>query len=95
MALITKEAEERIINLLVSEGLADARLVGQFMQTVSEGSILTKLKEQKIISDDMVARATAAIVGVHYVELKNITIDQDILSLIHLHFFLLYHKPFP
>ena len=82
MALITKEAEERIINLLVSEGLADANLVAQISQTVSEGSILTKLKEQKIISDDMVARATAAIIGVPYVELKNITIDQDILTLI-------------
>ena len=80
MALLTKEAEERIINLLVAEGLADARLVEQFRET--EGSILTNLKNSKIISDDMVARATATIIGVPYVELKNITIDQDILTLL-------------
>ncbi|MBQ5812354.1 type II/IV secretion system protein, partial [Candidatus Saccharibacteria bacterium] len=42
--------------------------------------VLAELTNRKIISNDMVARATAAIIGVPYVELKNITIDQDILA---------------
>lgn len=82
MALLTKEAEDRIVNLLLSEGLADANLVNSIIsQNAAENKpILSELISRKIISDDMVARATAAIIGVPYVELKNITLDQDILS---------------
>lgn len=84
MALLTKEAEERIINLLLGEGLADANLVSPFLQQDygEDKSVLNDLIERKIINSDMVARATAAILGVPYVELKNITIDQDVLSAI-------------
>ena len=84
MAHLTKDAEDRIVTLLLSEGLADGNLVNTIKtQAESENkSVLTDLIERKIISDDMVARATAAILGVPYVELKNITIDQDILAMI-------------
>ena len=81
MASLTKEAEAKIIELLVYEGLADANLVNSIKQEAEmNGSpILTELLNKKIISEDMVAHATALIIGVPYVELKNITIDQDIL----------------
>ncbi len=81
MASLTKEAEDKIIELLVIEGLADANLVGSIKQEAEmNGSpVLAELLSKKIISDDMVAHATAIIIGVPYVELKNITIDQDIL----------------
>lgn len=82
MALLTKEAEEKITDLLLAEGLADANLVSSIRQDAEMNGrpILADLIAHKIISDDMVAHATAAIIGVPYVELKNITIDQDILS---------------
>ncbi len=82
MAQLTREAEERIVNLLITEGLADSQLVFNIKTTADASGerVLDKLVEQKIISPDMIARATAAIIGVPYVELKNITIDQDILS---------------
>lgn len=82
MALLTKDAEERIINLLVAEGLADSNLVYQIKQEVEAENkpVLSELINRKIISDDMVARATAAIISVPYVELKNISIDQDTLT---------------
>ena len=82
MALLTKDAEERIINLLLSEGLADANLVYSIKQETEakNAPVLAELINQKLISNDMVVRATAAIIGVPYVELKNITIDQDILQ---------------
>lgn len=82
MALLTKEAEIRIIDLLLGEGLADPTLV-QAVKKESEREnkpLLSELVRRKLISDDMVAHATALIIGVPYVELKNIDIDQDILS---------------
>lgn len=82
MALLTKEAEERIVALLLAEGLADQTLVSNIKSSAEMAGkpVLSELIAGKIISDDMVARATAAILGVPYVELKNITIDQDTLA---------------
>ncbi len=82
MALLTREAEEKITELLLAEGLADPNLVGNIKQDAEMNGrpILADLIAHKIISDDMVAHATAVIIGVPYVELKNITIDQDILA---------------
>ncbi len=82
MAQLTKEAERRITELLLSEGLADRNLVNTIRQQVEaeDKPLLEELINHKIISDDMVARATAAIIGVPYVELKNITIDQETLA---------------
>ncbi len=84
MALLTKEAEDRIVELLLAEGLAEVNLVTSLKQQLeAEGKpVLSELINRKIISDDMVARATAAIISVPYVELKNITLDQDTLALI-------------
>ena len=79
MALLTKEAEEKIIGLLLAEGLADANLVSRVQTNITpDQSVLNELLAQKVISNDMVAHATALVIGVPYVELKNITIDQDI-----------------
>ena len=82
MALLTKDAEDRIINLLLSEGLADSNLVYSIKQEAEMNGrpVLKELIDRKLITDDMVAHATALIIGVPYVELKNITIDQDILA---------------
>ena len=84
MALMTREVEDRIVELLVSEGLADSNIVfGLQQESLAESkSVLEELVKRKIITHDMVSRATAAIIGVPYVELKNITMDQDILSMI-------------
>lgn len=82
MALLTKEAESKIIELLLAEGLADSNLVYSIKQEAEMAGkpVLADLIAHRLISDDMVAHATAVIIGVPYVELKNITIDQDILS---------------
>ena len=82
MALLTKDAEEKIISLLLGEGLADPNLVHTVKEEAEREnkSVLSELINRKLISDDMVAHATALIIGVPYVELKNIDIDQDILT---------------
>lgn len=84
MALLTKAVQERIVALLVGEGLADANLVRQIQEKAAaeEKPILAELVSNKIINEEMVAHATAVIIGVPYVELKNIKIDQEILTLI-------------
>ena len=86
MALLTKEAERNIINILVAEGLVDTNLVQNVINEVegsgSEQSVLGELTRRGVANEDMVARATALLIGVPYVELKNITIEQDILSMI-------------
>ncbi len=82
MALLTKEAEERIIGLLLAEGLADAQQIQAIRNSDIDrnSSVLNELVKKEIITSDMVAHATAVMIGVPYVELKNITIDQDTLA---------------
>ena len=86
MALLTKEAERNIINILVAEGLVDTNLVQSVITEVegsgSEQSVLGELTRRGVANEDMVARATALLIGVPYVELKNVVIEQDILSMI-------------
>lgn len=82
MAKLTKTAEERIVGLLLAEGLADSNLVLKIKTETDKtgGSVLAELKKQGAVTDDMVSHATAVIIGVPYVELKNINIEQDILT---------------
>lgn len=83
MAVITRQAEESILNLILAEGLADRALVESAKAGMADGgSLLAELVHQNVVNPEMVARAFAGIIGVPYVELKNITIDQDILALI-------------
>ncbi|MDO4611892.1 MAG: GspE/PulE family protein [Candidatus Saccharibacteria bacterium] len=81
MPLITKEAEEGIINLLLSEGLADRmRVLDAKTEATDDQSFLATLVRKEILNREMVARAAAVILGVPYVELKNINFDQETLS---------------
>ena len=84
MALPGEEFQERILQLILEEGLADVNTVNAVRQKAqSEGKpMLQELVNQKVISDDMVAHATAVIMGVPYVELKNIKMDQDTLAMV-------------
>ncbi|MBQ3292844.1 type II/IV secretion system protein [Candidatus Saccharibacteria bacterium] len=80
MAVLTKEAESRILNLLLAEGLVDPTLATNAINSTPNGeSILDHLTNEHAITGDMVSHATAIIIGVPYVELKNVMIDQDIL----------------
>ncbi|MBO7657197.1 type II/IV secretion system protein [Candidatus Saccharibacteria bacterium] len=72
MATLTKEAEQRILSLLLAEGLVDPTLA-------QNAQNLDQLINERAITGDMVSHATAVIIGVPYIELKNIMIDQDIL----------------
>ena len=80
MAVLTKEAESRILNLLLAEGLVEPSLATNVQSSIASGeSVLDKLVDERAITKDMISHATAVIIGVPYVELKNVMIDQDIL----------------
>ena len=80
MAVLTREAETRILDLLLAEGLVDPTLAANAQNSSADGSsMLDKLIKEHAITGDMVSHATAIIIGVPYVELKNVMIDQDIL----------------
>lgn len=81
MATLTKTAQEKIVELIIAEGLADGDLVIKIKEEADANNkpIIGELLKNKLINTEMVAHATAIIVGVPYVELKNIRMDQDVL----------------
>lgn len=84
MALLTKAAQDKIVSLLVGEGLADAKLVQQIQTEVAQNGkpILEELVNREVINNEMVAHATAVIIGVPYIELKNVRFEQEVLLLL-------------
>ena len=84
MALLTKTAQEKIAELIVAEGLADGELVNKIKNEADMNNrpIIDELLNNKLINSEMVAHATAVIIGVPYIELKNIRMDQETLLLL-------------
>ena len=81
MALLTKETQDKVVDLLVSEGLANAKSVenAKLEAATKKQPILSLLTAQKIVDDNMVAHATALVLGMQYVDLRNVRIEQEIL----------------
>ena len=81
MALLTKDIQERVVSLLQDEGLVDVNKVAAVRQSTatSKQPILAALVSQKITSSETIAHATACVMKVPYVNLKNVRIEQEIL----------------
>ena len=81
MTLLTKTTQDKIVDLIVNEGLADANIVQVVRKRVEQENkpLIAELINDKVINEEMVARATAQTMGVPYVELKNIRLEQDTL----------------
>lgn len=84
MALLTKDGLDRVIQLLVNEGLVDANEVAQTQQEVARTKqpLLATLSNKKLVTNEMIAHATATIMGVLYVNLKDVEMDQNVLKLL-------------
>ncbi len=60
MAVLTREAETRILNLLLAEGLVDPTLANNAQNSAADGSpMLDKLIEEHAITSDMVSHANS------------------------------------
>ena len=44
--------------------------------------LMATLQAKGVVSDEMIAHATAVVMGVPYVDLKNVEMDQDVLGLL-------------
>lgn len=84
MALLTKDGLDRVVGLLIDEGLVDAAAVASVQEEVAQTKqpLMQVLSAKKIVSDGMVAHATAVLTGVPYVNLLHVEMGQDVLSLL-------------
>jgi type IV pilus assembly protein PilB len=84
MALLTDDIQDRLIQLLVEEGLVEAEVLRQATETAKAEAkpLFGLLTDQDIIDDEMLTHAIAQVSGVQYVNLTNTIIDQNILSLL-------------
>lgn len=84
MALLTKDGLDRVIQLLVGEGLVDVDAVAAVQQEVAQTKqpLVATLTAKGLLSGEMVSHATAVIMGVPYVDLKNVEMDQNVLALL-------------
>ena len=81
MALLTKDIQERVVALLQEEGLVDAEKIAALRQSVeaSKQPILAALISQKLTTSETITHATASVMKVPYVNLKNVKIEQEVL----------------
>ena len=84
MALLTGDIQNKLVSLLVSEGLVgeDVLKVAEEESAKINEPLFSYLAEKEIVDDELLTRAIAQLSGVSYVNLQNSTIDQSILSIL-------------
>jgi len=84
VALLTDDIQEKLISLLIDEGLvaADVISMAKEQSTKTSKPLFTLLTDQDIIDDELLTHAIAQVSGVPYVNLANTLIDQNILTLL-------------
>lgn len=84
MSLLTKEAQNKVVQLLIDEGLVDKKVVeaAKNEAITAKKPILAVLLEKKIVDNEILTHATAVVIGIPYVDLKNVKIEQEDLLLI-------------
>lgn len=81
MALLTKETQDKVVRLIVEEGLADTQTVLDAEEEAKKTKqpVLSLLTTKHIVSDNIVAHVSALALGMAYVDLRNVKIEQEIL----------------
>jgi len=84
MALLTDDIQEKLVNLLIDEGLVEADTITNAKAEAAKVNkpLFSLLTEQDIIDDELLTHAIAQVSGVPYVNLANTLIDQNILALL-------------
>ena len=77
--LLNKELQDKIVGLLVENGLADAGLVKKTYNEVAKTGqpILAVLRSKNVATDDCIQHATAVVMGSPYIDLRNVRFDKD------------------
>ncbi len=81
MALLTRDTQEKVIKLLIDEGLVDAAAVKEVEAEAEKTKkpVMALLVSKGIASNEMITHATAVVMGARYVDLKNVMMDQEVL----------------
>ena len=84
MPLLTKELQEQVVKLLVSEGLVSAAQIQEAQNEVlkTRQPILALLTSKNITDSETISHATATVMNVPYVNLNNVRMDNEILTLL-------------
>lgn len=84
MALLTSDMQDKLIKLLVDEGLvsSDTLKSVQAAAATNKTPMMEALTEQHIVDDELLTHAIATVSGVPYVNLTGSTIEQSILTLL-------------
>jgi len=84
MALLTSDIQDKLLKLLVDEGLvAKEKLDEAINKSSAENKpLLAILGDDALVDDEMLTHAIAQVSGVPYVNLTNSLIDQNILNLL-------------
>jgi len=84
MSILTRDAQDKVVKLLVGEGLVSVDAVRTVQQEVQKTrqSILAALTAKKLVDDETVTHATAIIIGVPYVSLRNVRMEQEQLQIL-------------
>ena len=84
MALLTGDIQEKIVTLLIEEGLVSGTTIDGAKTDAQKNNkpLIELLTERNIVDDELLTHATAQVSGVPYVNLSNSVIDQPILALL-------------
>ncbi len=84
MSLLTDDMQEKLITLLIEEGLVAQPVLDEAKREAAKNSkpLFTLLTEQEVIDNELLTHAIAQVSGVPYVNLASTFIDQNILALL-------------
>lgn len=84
MPMLTDDTQERLLKLLVEEGLLTQPDIDAAKAEADESKtpLLSTLVDKGIVDDELLTHATAQVSGVPYINLSHSIIEQDILNLV-------------
>ena len=84
MALLTDDIQEKLIKLLIEEGLVESSVIQDATRRAeaSNKPLFSLLTDEQIVDNELLVHAVAQVSGVPYVNLSGSVVDQDILSLL-------------
>lgn len=84
MAVLTSDVQEKVLALLVDEGLIAADVLAEQQRIAAEtkAPIFAQLINETVLDNEVLTHAIAQVSGVPYVNLTDTLIDQDVLSLL-------------
>ena len=84
MALLTDDIQDKLIKLLVDEGLIEKPVIDAAVKRAADINkpLFSLLADEGILDNELLVHAVAQVSGVPYVNLENSMISQDILSLL-------------